>query len=272
MSEDRYNLDDIIKKSFEEAIEYFNKNGIKVEDDLKLIIVESPELLQQKYGEIKESTAGMYDSGTKEIYIIKNSIKNFVDRDLGNLNKISISNLFTISRNGVLWPVPINDNDIEKAMAKADAESILIHEIGHHIFGKGNWKASFVEFLVYFYKNELYKYPKVYKIMEENTKRCEKFIQEKNPSPYSLGYCSANDLIYVYENILNKNKESPKLNIKDTIEKFKYFSEEDGIKISEMVNTLLKDYINIKNILNIKANMLSCLLEKLPNIMDNINE
>jgi len=39
-----------------------------------------------------------------------------------------------------------------------------------------------------------------------------------------------------------------------------------------MVNTLLKDYVNIKSMLNIKANMLSCLLEKLPNIMDNINE
>jgi len=278
MSEDRYNLDDIIKKSFEEVIEYFNKNDIKVEG-LKLVILESPELLIQKYGKdkIKENTGGTYDSGT--IYIIKSSIKNFVDKVSSNLNEIYISNLFTVSRNGVLWPVYKNNDDIEKVIAKADAESLLIHEIGHAILrsiGINNeWKASFVEFLVYFYKNELYKYPKVYKIMEENTKRCEKFIQEKNPShyqlPYSLGYCFANDIIYAYENILNKNKESPKLNIKDTIEKFKHFSEEDGIKITEMVNTLLKDYVNIKNMLNIKANMLSCLLEKLPNIMDNIN-
>jgi len=272
MSEDR--LADIIKNSFEEAIEYFNKNGIKVEG-LKLIILESPELLIQKYGKdkINENTGGKYDSGT--IYIIKTHIKNFVDKVLSDLNESSISNLFTISRNEVLWPVYKNDNDIEKAIAKADAESILIHEIGHHIVGSGNWKASFVEFLVYFYKNELYKYPEVYKIMERNTKKCEKLIQEKNPPsylPYSLGYCFANDIIYAYENILNKNKQSPKLNIKDTIEKFKHFSEDDGIKITEMVNTLLKDYINIKNMLNIKANMLSCLLEKLPNIMDNINE
>jgi len=278
MSEDEYNLEDIIKSSFEEAIEYFNKNGIKIEG-LKLIILDSPELLIQKYGKdkINENTSGWYDSGT--IYIIKNSIKNFVDRVLSHLNEISNINLFTISRNGVLWPVPINDNDIKKAIAKADAESILIHEIGHavlHSVGSNDeWKASFVEFLVYFYKNELYKYPEVYKIMERNIKRCKKFIQEKNPPlylPYSLGYCFANDIIYAYENILNKNKESPKLNIKDTIEKFKHFSEEDGIKITKMVNTLLKDYVNIKNMLNIKANMLSCLLEKLPNIMDNINE
>jgi hypothetical protein len=273
MSEDEYNLDDIIKKSFEETIEYFNKNSIKVEG-LKLIILESPELLIQKYGKdkVNENTGGWYDSGT--IYIIKSHIKNYVDKVSSNLNGISISNLFTISHDGVLWPVPINDNDIEKVIAKADAESIVIHEIGHHIVGQGEWKASAFEFLVYFYKNELYRYPEVYKIMERNTKRCEKFIQEKNPSPYlsySLGYCFANDIIYAYENILNKNKESPKLNIKDTIEKYKHFSEEDGIKITKMVNTSLKDYVNIKNMLNIKANMLSCLLEKLPNIMDNIN-
>jgi len=279
MSKDRYNLDDIIRKSFVEAIEYFNNNGIKVKDDLKLIIVESPEILQQKYGKDKrnENTGGMYDSGT--IYIIKNSIKNFVDSVFISLNKSYISNLFTILRNGILWPVYKNDDDIEKIIAKVDAESILIHEIGHatlrSIGINDEWKASFVEFLVYFYKNELYEYPEVYKIMEQNTKRCEKFIQEKNPSPYlpySLGYCFANDIIYSYENILNKYKLSPKINIKDTIEKLKYFSEEDGIKITEMVNALLKDYVNIKNMLNIKANMLIYLLEKPPNIMDDINE
>jgi len=274
MSEDK--LADIIKNSFEEAIEYFNKNGIKVEG-LKLTILESPELLIQKYGKdkINENTGGTYDSGTKEIYIIKNHIKNFADKASKSMNESFIGNLFTISRNEVLWPVYKNDNDIEKTIAKFDAESILIHEIGHHIVGNGEWKTSFVEFLVYFYKNELYKYPEVYKIMERNTKKCKKIYTRKNPPsylPYSLGFCFANDLIYAYEYILNKNKESHKLNIKDMIEKFKHFSEEDGIKITKMVNALLKDYINIKNTLNIKANMLSCLLEKLPNIMDNIKE
>jgi len=115
MSEDR--LADIIKNSFEEAIEYFNKNGIKVEG-LKLIILESPELLIQKYGKdkINENTGGTYDSGT--IYIIKTHIKIFVDKVLSNLNENSISNLFTISRNEVLWPVYKNDNDIEKDYSK----------------------------------------------------------------------------------------------------------------------------------------------------------
>ncbi len=76
--------------------------------------------------------------------------------------------------------------------------------------------------------------------MEENMKRCERFTQEKYPSPYSLGYCFANDLIYIYENILNKDKQSPKLNIKNTIEKLKYFSKEDEIDVTQMINILTK--------------------------------
>jgi nucleoside diphosphate kinase len=276
MSEDR--LADIIKNSFEEVIEYFNKNGIKVEG-LKLTILESPELLIQKYGKdkVNENTGGTYDSGTREIYIIKTHIKNFVDKVLSNLNESSISNLFTISRNEVLWPVYKNDNDIEKAIAKADAESILIHEIGHHIVGSSDWKASFVEFLVYFYKNELYKYPEVYKIMERNTKKCKKIYTRKNPPsylPYSLGYCFANDIIYAYENILNKNKEPPKLNIKDIIEKFKHFSKDYYVEITRTFNMILSDYIAVTKILNAKYTILSwitnCLLEKPPNMTNNI--
>jgi phosphomannomutase len=114
MSEDRCDLDTIIKKSFEEAIEYFNNNGIKVKDDLKLKILESPEELIQKYGKdkINENTGGMYDSGT--IYIIKNSIKNYVDSVLSGLNRSYISNLFTIPRNGILYPVYKNNDDIKK--------------------------------------------------------------------------------------------------------------------------------------------------------------
>ena len=280
MSEDRYNIGDIIKSSFEEAIEYFNKNGIKV-GGLKLMILESPELLVQKYrkNKINENTGGWYDSGT--IYIIKTHIKNFVDKALSNLNEISNINIFTISRNEVLWPVYKNDNDIKKVIAKADAESILIHEIGHsilHSIGSNDeWKASFVEFLVYFYKNELYKYPEVYKIMEQNTKKCKKFIQEKNPPsylPYSLGYCFTNDIIYAYENILNKNKESLKLNIKDTIEKLKFFSKDYYVEITKKYNETLRDYIDTANTLNAKYAMLSwitnCLLEKPPNMTNNI--
>jgi len=59
--------------------------------------------------------------------------------------------------------------------------------------------------------------------MEQNIKRCERFIQEKYPNPYALESCFANDLIYIYENILNKDKQSPKLNIKNIIEKTRIF-------------------------------------------------
>jgi len=71
-------------------------------------------------------------------------------------------------------------------------------------------------------------------------KICEKFIQEKYPYSYALGSCFANDLIYIYENILNKDKQSPKLDIKDTIEKLKYFSKDDEIDATKMINTLTK--------------------------------
>jgi len=263
------NLDYIIKRSFEETIEYFNKNGIKVEDDLELKILESIRSLIQKYGKdnVNKKDVGIYDSETKKIYIIKKPIRKFLDRVLINMNEIPINTIFTISNHKVLWPVYKDDDDIKNIIKKTAVESVVIHEIGHvalrSIGSNDEWKASFVEYLVYFYKNELYKYPEVYKIMEKNIKRCEKFIREKNPSPYSLGYCFANDIIYAYENILNKDKQSPKLNIKSMIEKLKYFSEDDGIKITEMFNALLKDYVNIKNRLNIKANMLIYLLEKL---------
>lgn len=188
MSKRRDNLDHIIIKIFKESKKYLEKNGIKVEDDLKLIILESPEELIQKYGKdkINENTGGMYDPGTKEIYIIKNSIKNFVDSVLSDLNGNYISNLFTISRNEILWPVYKNDNDIEKIIEETIIYLIVNHEIGHHIVGSGNWKASFVEFFVYFYKNELYKYPEVYKIMERNTKNVKQFIQEKIHHPIYL--------------------------------------------------------------------------------------
>jgi hypothetical protein len=273
MSGDKYDLTLFIRNNFHETIEYLNRNNIRIEGRLSLIIVGSLEEFQQMYKTNEKFKFARYVSEKREIQIIKNGLKRIINNDINDQNKIFIGNLFPITHNGILWPVYKNDNDIEKAIAKADTESILIHEIGHHIVGQSDWKASFVEFLVYFYKNELYKYPEVYKIMEENTKKCKKIYTRKNPPsylPYSLGYCFANDIIYAYENILNKNKESPKLNIKDTIEKYKHFSEDDGIKITKMVNKLLKDYVNIKNMLNIKANILSCLLEKLPNITNNI--
>jgi len=236
MSEDKYDLDLFIKNSFEETIEYLNKIGIKIEWP-KLRIFESTELF-------KGFGVGEYDGQANEVHIIKSELIKNINEKVNDKNKIFIGNLFTITHNGILWPVYKNDNDIEKIIAKAVTDSIVTHEIGHaviHSIGSsGEWKASVFEFLVYFYKNELYKYPEVYEIMERNMKICERIIQEKYPSPYSLGLCLANDFVYIYENILNKDKQSPKLDIKDTIEKLKYFSRDDEIDATKMINTLTK--------------------------------
>jgi hypothetical protein len=246
MSENEYDLDIFIKNSFDETIEYLNKIGIKIEG-LKLKIVdlsESFNLLQDIYGNLLENIygiGGIYASKTREIYIIKNALKRFINRELNNPNKIFIGNLFTITHNSILYPVYKNDDDIEKAIAKAIVDPIVIHEIGHDIIGhQGNWRTCIFEFLVYFYKNELYKYPEVYKIMEQNIEICKRYLQEKNPRPTTLGACFANDFIYIYENILNKDKQSPKLNIKNIIEKLKYFSEDEYIDATKMINTITK--------------------------------
>ena len=236
MSENEYDLDIFIKNSFEESIEYLNKIGIKIEWP-KLRVFESTEVFRG-FG------VGEYDGQANEVHIIKSELEKSINKDVNNPNKIFIGNVFSIISNGILYPTYKNDDDIEKVIAKAVTDSVVTHEIGHAVLrsiGSDNeWKASAFEFLVYFYKNELYKYPEVYQIMEENMKKCERLVQEKYPSPYSLGYCFANDLIYIYENVLNKDKQSPKLNIKDAIEKLKYFSKDDEIDATRMINTLTK--------------------------------
>jgi len=236
MSEDKYSLDIFIKNSFEETIEYLNKIGIKIEG-LKLRIFESTEVFRG-FG------VGEYDRQTNEVHIIKSELEKNINERVNDQSKIFIGNLFAITHNGILWPVYKNNDDIEKVIAEAVTDTIVTHEIGHAVLrsigSNDEWKASVFEFLVYFYKKELYRYPEVYEIIEQNMKICEKFIQEKYPYPYGLGSCFANDLIYIYENLLNKDKQSPKLNIKNIIEKLKYFSKEDEVDATKMINTLTK--------------------------------
>jgi len=283
MSENAYDLTLFIKNSFDGTIEYLKKNNIEIEGKLSLVTLESYEEYQQKYGTNPRIHVGEYDRMRNEVHIIKNRLKEVINRDINDPDKIFIGNLFTVYHNGILWPVYKNDNDIEKVIANAVTDSIVTHEIGHSIVGD-EWRTSAFEFLVYFYKNELYKYPEVYKIMEENVEICDEYIKKKDPSssyslgsplaPYSFGSCFANDIIYVYENVLNKNKESPKLNIKDTIEKFKYFSKDYYVEITRTLNMILIDYIDIAKTLNAKYTILSwitnCLLEKPPNMINNI--
>lgn len=262
MPEDKYDLDIFIKNSFEETIEYLKKNNIQIGEKLSSETFESLEEFQQIYKTNEKFKFARYVSEKKEIQIIKNGLKKIINGEVNNPNKIFIDNLFTITHNGILWPVYKNDDDIENIIAKTITDSIVTHEIGHHIVGYDDWRASAFEYLVYFYKNELYKYPEVYEIMKKNIEICNEYIQKKDPSspyslgsslaPYALGSCFANDIIYIYENISNKDKESPKINIKDTIEKLKCVSEEWGIDITKILNTLLKtneSYTDINKII-----------------------
>jgi hypothetical protein len=249
MPEDKYDLDLFIRNNFHETIDYLKKNSIQI-GRLSLTIVGSLEEFQQIYKTNEKFKFARYVSEKREIQIIKNGLKGIINNNINNPNKIFIGNLFTIKHNGILWPVYKNSDDIEKVIVKASVEPIVIHEIGHHIVSYDDWNASAFEFLVYFYKNELYKYPEVYEIMKKNIEICDEYIKKKDPSspyslgsslsPYGLGSCFANDFVYIYENISNKDKESPKINIKDTIEKLKCVSEEWGIDITKILNTLLK--------------------------------
>jgi hypothetical protein len=270
MSEYKYDLDIFIKDSFEETIDYLKKINIRI-GRLSLRTFESLEEFQQIYKTNKKFKFARYDSEKREIQIIKNRLKEIINRNINDSNKKFIGNLFTIKHNGILWPVHKNDDDIEKIITKAFTDSIVTHEIGHHMVGDSEWNASAFEFLVYFYKNELYRYPEVYEIMKKNIKICNEYIKKDPSSPYSLGShwspyalgsCFANDLIYIHENLLNKDKQSTKLNIKDTIEKIKFIPDEDGIDITKILNTLLitKDYyIDINRMFNALTKVLMLL-------------
>jgi hypothetical protein len=267
MSEDTYNLDDIIKSSFEEAIEYFNKNGIKVEGP-KLKIVKSiwsfydifiSRFIILVFGGLilycalnnliknpliifiiaffitagyllflYQKNLGIYFFFDKKIFIIKKQLEKTINRILDELNNNNIKDSSIIgiklSRNNIiLYPFYVDIKNIKNKIIKSVINSTVNHEIGHHIVGLDEWKASAFEYLVYFYKNEFYKYPEVYKIIEENIKICKSYIKEnKRLNRYELGSCYGNIIIH-------KNKQMTDINIKDIIEEIKNLSEKDVI-------------------------------------------
>jgi len=130
-----------------------------------------------------------------------------------------------------LHPFYINTKkDIVNDSVKTITDIVVIHETVHYIFGTDEGKTSAFEFLVYFYKNEFYKYPGVYKIIEENIKICKAYIEEnKKLDVYELGKCYGNVIIH-------KNKQSTNINIKDIIEEIKNLSQRD------IINTI-KNYV-----------------------------
>jgi len=276
MSKDEYNLNDIIKSSFEEAIEYFNKNGIKVEG-LKLRIVKSIWSFYDIFIYlliflvfictilyyavdipirnlliifiiaffitaccllyVYQGNLGFYLYFlNKKIFIIKKQLEKTVNRileDLShhNIKDSSVSSIKLSKNSIVLYPFYINmKKDIVNDIIKNTTDIVVIHETAHYIFGINEWKTSAFEYLVYFYKNEFYNYPKIYKIIEENIKICKSYVEEnKRLNIYELGRCYGNIIIH-------KNKQSTNINIKDIIEEIKNLSEKD------IINTI-KNYI-----------------------------
>jgi len=266
MSEDK--LADIIKNSFEEAIEYFNKNGIKVEG-LRLRIVKSLWSLYDIFVYIfiilvficslpyyainipirnpliifiiaffitsgyllflYKRIIGINFLFDKKIFIIKKQLEKTVNRILDKLsnNNIKDSSIIGIklSKNSIIsYPFYVDIKNIKNNIMKTVTDTVITHEIGHAVIRSNNeWKASAFEYIVYFYKNEFYKYPEVYKIIEENIKICKSYIEEnKRLNRYELGSCYGNIIIH-------KNKQLTNINIKDIIEEIKNLSKKDVI-------------------------------------------
>ena len=272
MSKYRYDLDSIIDESFEEVIEYFDKEDIikkrkplLMKGDSRFNITTMSILFVNAvfaYNEISnmlkyhtfyvpipliiwsipsfwvlwryKNAYGVYIPVIRVIYTMKDTLKMTIDKLLDALSSKNISGPSIISLKSpelgiVAYPVYTNGNNLEKDIAKAIVKLTLIHEVAHYIIGTSEWKASALEYSIYFYSNELYKYPKVYKIIEKNVEKCKEYIkEEKRPNIYDLGLCYANIIINEHRDL--------KLNIKDIIERIKYLSKEDVINIIKSYN------------------------------------
>jgi len=244
-------LDKIIEESFEETIKFLEENGISTDKKPKLKIIESPYLIEiydvidyhilyipipsiakialafwrmWKYRRIW----GLYAKPSGTVYIIKKPLKRNIHRLLNTLYKRRITAGYSIigirlsEYSNNIFPAYINWNDIKNVVAKIPVDILMGHELTHAFISENELVASTLEYLIYFYKN-LYKYPEAYKIIKENIKQCKEYIEkEEKPNLYELGRCHANIII-------DKNKQSSKVNIKDIIEEVKYLSKEDII-------------------------------------------
>ena len=101
MSEDKYDLTLFIRNNFHGTIDYLRKNNIQI-GRLSLRTFESLEKFQQIYKTNEKFKFARYDSGKIEIQIIKNGLKESINGNINNPNKIFIGNLFTITHNGIL--------------------------------------------------------------------------------------------------------------------------------------------------------------------------
>jgi len=194
---------------------------------------------------IDPTSIGFYSPITREVHIKEKVLRKNIDEILDNLIFMKIIRPSIIGLQSDLsrlaYPVYINGNNIEKDIAKALTDITVDHEIAHSLPYMDEWKdflikeckTSALEFLIYFYKNAYYKYPEVYKIIEGNIRTCKDYVENENlpniKEDYDLGRCYANIII-------DKNKRSSKVNIKDLIEEIKYLSEKDVINIIKSYN------------------------------------
>ncbi|MCG2882746.1 MAG: hypothetical protein L7G81_00335 [Candidatus Nanopusillus sp.] len=190
---------------------------------------------------IDQTSIGFYSPITREVYIKEKALRKNIDKILNNLSFMKIIRPSIIGLESdisiLTYPVYINGNNIKKDIAKAFIDIIVDHGIAYSLLDKAfltkEWKASALELLIYFYKNAYHRYPEAYKIIEGNIRTCKDYVEDKNPlnieEDYDLGRCYANIII-------DKNKWSSKINIKDLIEEIKYLSEKDVINIIKSYN------------------------------------
>ena len=195
---------------------------------------------------------------TKEIYIIKDRVEKGIDEILNELGPTNINGPSIIRLGSPLFgvvsaPLYTNGKNIKKDVAKVVASNIIIHEAGHLIVKRNrssDWElsASALEYIMYIDMYNLLKYLETHKIIEENIVACKKYIEKlislvdyltdkKNfpksspekyvnvfrRAPYNLGECYANIII-------DRNKESPCINIRDVVEEVKSLSISDALK------------------------------------------
>lgn len=198
---------------------------------------------------------------TKEIYIIKDRLEKGIDEILNRLGPININGPSIIRVGSPLFgvvsaPLYTDGKNIKRDVAKVVAGNIIIHEAGHFVVKRNrlsDWELSVsaLEYTMYIDMYNLLKYLETRKIIKENIVVCKKYIKKlgalvdyltvkKNfpkslpekyanifiRAPYNLGECYASIII-------DRNKKSSCLNIKDVVEEVKNLSILDAlIKIS----------------------------------------
>jgi hypothetical protein len=269
----KHELNTIDKSSLEKI---FNDNDIYIinEDNLRKFYIGQIYLLRQIYNtdDIKELNNKILEHivnlienekllaivipETKEIYIIKDRLKERIDETLNTLGPININGPSIIRLGWPLFdvvsaPLYTKEENIKEDLAKVFAANVIIYEMGRFIVGREELEnkelsVSALQYIMYIDMYKLLKHPKTYEIIEENIIECKKYIEKITTfmanltdgnfpisllkdyfnvlriAPYDLGQCYANIII-------DRNKKTSYLNIKDVIEEVKNLSISDTL-------------------------------------------